>query len=315
MTHHPARQNLWLCRQVGIPVLILLPDRTLTPASIVFHRPSGYTPRMSSPPEIISSTSNPLIKSLRSLERKKGRAETGLFLAEGARLVEQGLSAGWELNSLVVSASSAERSFVRDLIARASRSGARTVQVTDRLAGQIARKDNPQAVIGAFKQTAPKLGDLSIPNSSLWVALYEVRDPGNLGTILRTADCAGISGVLLIGQCCDPYSVEAVRASMGSIFDIPFARSSFDDFNTWRTGKGLSMFAASVNGTVRHTEADMTGPSIILMGNEQAGLPDEVEAKCDTLCLIPMRGGADSLNLAQATAIMTYEAWRQRGFA
>ncbi|WP_290753882.1 RNA methyltransferase [Henriciella sp.] len=269
---------------------------------------------MSSNLETISSTGNPLVKMLRSLERKKGRNETGLFLAEGARLVEQGLSAGWSLDSLVVSASSAERAFVRDLVDKAARSGARTVQVTDRLAGQIARKDNPQAVIGAFRQTHPALEDLTVPETSLWIALYEVRDPGNLGTILRTADCAGLSGVLLIGQCCDPYSVEAVRASMGSIFDIPFARASFDAFNTWRTGAGLSVLAASVNGTVRHTDADMSGPSVILMGNEQAGLPDAVEAKCDTLCLIPMRGGADSLNLAQATAVMTYEAWRQRDF-
>ena len=270
---------------------------------------------MSSELETISSTGNPLVKKLRSLERKKGRAETGLFLAEGARLVEQGLSAGWSLDSLIVSASSAERPFVRDLVARAAGAGARTVQVTDRLAGQIARKDNPQAVIGAFKQGAPSLDELAVPKSSLWIGLYEVRDPGNLGTILRTADCAALNGVLLIGQCCDPYSVEAVRASMGSIFDIAFARCSFDEFQAWRTGAGLSVFAASVNGTVRHTEADMTGASVILMGNEQAGLPDPVEATCDTLCLIPMRGGADSLNLAQATAVMTYEAWRQRGFS
>lgn len=270
---------------------------------------------MSTHLETISSSGNPLVKMLRSLERKKGRAETGLFLAEGARLVEQGLSAGWTLNSLVVSASSAERPFVRELVNRAARSGARTVEVTDRLAGQIARKDNPQAVIGAFEQRAPALSELSIPDTSLWIGLYEVRDPGNLGTILRTADCAGISGVLLIEQCCDPYSVEGVRASMGSIFDIPFARCSFEDFETWRRSAGLKTFAASVNGTVSHVEADMTGPSVILMGNEQAGLPTPVEDRCDTLCLIPMRGGADSLNLAQATAIMTYEAWRQRGFA
>jgi TrmH family RNA methyltransferase len=265
--------------------------------------------------ETISSASNPLVKMLRSLERKKGRSETGLFLAEGARLVEQGLAAGWDLDALVVSASSAERPFVRELVSRAARAGARTVQVTDRLAGQIARKDNPQAVIGAFRQAAPALSDLSIPANSLWIGLYEVRDPGNLGTILRTADCAGLSGVLLINQCCDPYSVESVRASMGSIFDIPFARSSFEDFQAWRTNAGLKVFAASVNGQVSHTGADMAGPSLILMGNEQAGLPDDVEATCDTLCLIPMRGGADSLNLAQATAIMAYEAWRQRGFA
>lgn len=252
---------------------------------------------------------------LRGLERKKVRNETGLFLAEGARLVEQGLNAGWDLDSLVVSSSGAERGFIKGLISKAEAGGARVVQVPDRLAGQIARKDNPQAVIGAFKQRAQQISDLPPQQAGLWIGLYEVRDPGNLGTILRTADCAGISGVILINQCCDPYSVEAVRASMGSIFDVSFALGTFEQFENWTSDGGLSVVAASVNGTARHTEIDMKRGTVILMGNEQAGIPPDVEARCDTLCLIPMRGGADSLNLAQATAIMTYEAWRQRDFA
>ena len=265
--------------------------------------------------ELVSSSANPLIKTLRGLERKKVRSETGLFLAEGTRLVEQGLQAGWQLDALVVSTSGAERDFVKALIARARAGGARTIQVTDRLAGQIARKDNPQAVIGAFRQRHLKFDELHVSPNDLWIGLYEVRDPGNLGTILRTADCAGISGVVLINNTCDPYSVESVRASMGSVFDIPFAHGSFEEFEIWKAAAGFSVVAASVNGTARHTDTDMTGGSVILMGNEQAGLPVHDEHKCDALCLIPMRGGADSLNLAQATAIMTYEAWRQRGFA
>ena len=102
---------------------------------------------------------------------------------------------------------------------------------------------------------------------------------------------------------------------MGSLFDVKLARAEFDAFNAWRQSAGLSMVAASVNGSVNHTSVPFERPSVILMGNEQAGLPEQVEAQCDTLCLIPMRGGADSLNLAQATAIMLYEGWRQRGFA
>ncbi|WP_233356130.1 TrmH family RNA methyltransferase [Henriciella aquimarina] len=265
--------------------------------------------------EIISSSANPLIKMMRSLERKKARQETGLFLAEGARLVEQGLQAGWALDSLLVSASSIDRGFIQALVEKAQASGARVVQVPDRLAGQVARKDNPQSVIGAFKQRDLSLQALQPSASDLWIALYEVRDPGNLGTILRTSDCAALSGVILINQCCDPYSIEAVRASMGSVFDMTFASADFDTFNAWRKAGGLNMVAASVNGTERHTEIDMAQGTVILMGNEQAGLPRDVESECDTLCLIPMRGGADSLNLAQATAIMTYEAWRQRDFA
>lgn len=263
----------------------------------------------------ITSASNPQIKRLRGLERKKNRNETGLFLAEGARLIEQAMAQDWEVETLVISNSGAERDYVRALCTRAQQRGARVLQVPDRLAGSIARKDNPQAVIAAIRQRDLTLVDLDAAHPGLWIGLYECRDPGNLGTILRTADCAGAAGVILIEQCCDPYSVEAVRASMGSLFDVRLARADFSEFNTWRQDAGLSMVAASVNGDSRHDGVDFVQPSLILMGNEQAGLPPHIEAQCDTLCLIPMRGGADSLNLAQATAIMLYEGWRQRGFA
>lgn len=182
---------------------------------------------------------------------------------------------------------------------------------------KITQKDNAQSVVAAFQQRhlSPQGLPAATGRPPLYVALYEVRDPGNLGTILRTADCAGASGILLIGTCCDPYSFEAVRASMGSLFDMPFAASDFAGFDAWRRARGLSLTAASVNGTIRHDAAPFSEPSVILMGNEQAGLPPQVEAACDHLSLIPMRGGADSLNLAQATGIMIYEAWRQRGYA
>lgn len=263
----------------------------------------------------ITSASNPSIKLLRSLERKKGRNETGLFLAEGARLIEQALAQGWRVDTLIVSNAGAEREFVQNLAGRAKNQGARLIQVPDRLAGSIARKDNPQAVTAAIEQRDLSLEDIPADSPGLWIGLYECRDPGNLGTILRTADCAGAAGVILIENCCDPYSVEAVRASMGSVFDVTLARADFGAFNTWRQQAGLNMVAASVNGEIAHVGVNFEQPSLILMGNEQAGLPPAIEAECDTLCLIPMRGGADSLNLAQATAIMLYEGWRQRGFA
>lgn len=272
---------------------------------------------MKHPPETLTSPSNPLIKTLKSLERKKDRQATGLFLAEGARLVEQGLANGWQPDTLVVAAPVADRPHIAALADKAQTSGARVVLVPERLMSKITHKDNAQSVIATFHQRALTLKQLQSGDRqprSLYVALYEVRDPGNLGTILRTADCAGADGVILIGTCCDPYSFEAVRASMGSVFDMPFAQTSYDAFDAWRKTAGLACVAASVNGTERHDLADLQQNTVILMGNEQAGLPPNVEADCDQLVLIPMRGGADSLNLAQATAIMVYEAWRQRDF-
>lgn len=271
---------------------------------------------MKQPLELITSPSNPLIKALKSLERKKERAETGLFLAEGARIVSEGLARGWQPETVIIAADMADRPQISDLARAAAKAGARVVMAPERLMTKVTQKDNAQSVVAAFRQRHLGVADLPAPaGTPLYIALYEVRDPGNLGTILRTADCAGVSGVILIGTCCDPYSFEAVRASMGSVFDVPFASASFDAFNSWRKAKGYSLTAASVNGTVRHDGADFTSGAIILMGNEQAGLPEWAEAACDTLSLIPMRGGADSLNLAQASALMIYEAWRQRGYA
>jgi TrmH family RNA methyltransferase len=270
---------------------------------------------MTKPPHSITSASNPLIKMLRGLDRKRNRSETGLFLAEGTRLVLQGFNNGWKADALVCATSMIDRPIVADLIERAQMLNTKVVDVPDRVMEQITRKDNPGAVVAAFRQQHRKLADLPALEQGIWLALYEIRDPGNLGTILRTADCAGLAGVVLIGTCCDPYSVEAVRASMGSVFDIDFASSDFDTFNSWRRDARLHMVAASVNGTVRHDLARYTNKAVIIMGNEQAGLPPDVEAACDTLALIPMRGGADSLNLAQATAIMSYEAWRQHAYA
>jgi len=272
---------------------------------------------MKRPPETLTSPANPLIKTLKGLERKKERQATGLFLAEGARLVEQGLANGWQPDTLVVAAAVAERPHIAALADKAEAAGARVVLVPERLMSKITHKDNAQSVLATFRQRKVSLDQLMVrhsPNKSLFVALYEVRDPGNLGTILRTADCAGADGVILVGTCCDPYSFEAVRASMGSVFDMPFAAATYEAFEAWRRKAGLASVAASVNGTSRHDLADLQQDTVILMGNEQAGLPPAVEADCDRLVLIPMRGGADSLNLAQATAIMVYEAWRQRDF-
>jgi TrmH family RNA methyltransferase len=148
-----------------------------------------------------------------------------------------------------------------------------------------------------------------------WVAMYEVRDPGNLGTVIRTADAAGCDGVMLIGQTCDPFSVEAVRATMGSLFAMPLASVDFETFDEWRKKVGARMVAASMRGIRAHDAARYGERSVVLMGNEQSGLPVEVEGRCDELVRIPMMGAADSLNLASAAAVMIYEVWRTRGYA
>jgi TrmH family RNA methyltransferase len=143
------------------------------------------------------------------------------------------------------------------------------------------------------------------------VALDRVRDPGNLGTIIRTIDAAGAKGVILVGDCTDPFSLETVRATMGSIFSVPVAKASVEAFLGWRRGFPGLVAGTHLKGAVDYRSVDFTGrPALLLMGNEQQGLPDDLAAACDRLLRIPQAGRADSLNLAVATGVMLFEIRR-----
>jgi TrmH family RNA methyltransferase len=259
----------------------------------------------------ITSASNPLIKTLKSLHTKKGRSETGLFLAEGARLAREAADLGVWPDTMIYAAEALQRGQVRELVAHSERQGVRVIETNERLLSAIAKRDNPQTVIGAYRQ---ELSQLDAIDGDMVVALEGVRDPGNLGTILRTADSVGAAGVVLLGESCDPFSVEAVRASMGSIFAVKLARASFEELLRFKSERGATLIGASLKGYALDTEQSI-GPRVItLMGNEQSGLPERMEAACDLLVRLPMRGRADSLNLAVATAVMLYDLWRRRGY-
>lgn len=265
--------------------------------------------------EHISSTSNDTVKLLRGLDRKKERQESGLFLAEGVHFAEEALRHRWKPAFAFAAIEALDHPPSRDLLERLRAAGARVLTATDKVLAALAGKDNPQPIIAAFQQRLTLLADLPATGRRRYVALYEVRDPGNLGTIIRTADAAGCDGIILIGTICDPFSLEAVRATMGSLFALPLATSSFADFRAWCAAGSIRIVAASMQGDHPHHAASYGERGAILMGNEQSGLPAEIERQCDELVRIPMMGGAESLNLGIATGVMIYEAWRAQGFA
>ena len=268
-----------------------------------------------SEPFRITSAANPVVKTLKALHLKKSRAESGLFLAEGARLASEAAALGVWPEIMAVSAAALERPQVKKLASAASRHGARVIETSETILGQIGKRDNPQTIIGAYRQRTFNLDDLPVKKPALFIALEGVRDPGNLGTIMRTADSVGADGVILVGQTCDPFSVEAVRATMGSIFAMPLARADFETFDAWRRGRDLLLVGASLKGVKPHDAFPAERGAIVFMGNEQSGLPETMEAACDALVKIPMKGRADSLNLAIATGVMLYDVWRRRDYA
>lgn len=262
-------------------------------------------------PHPIASAANPQVKALKSLHLKKGRAETGLFLAEGARSAIEAADLGVWPEVLAYAPAALARAHVKAFIQKAEARRVRVIETSESVLAQISKRDNPQTVIGAYKQTLTPLASLA---GETIVALEGVRDPGNLGTILRTADSTGVAGVVLVGESCDPFSVEAVRASMGSLFAMKLARASFDELAHFKTARGATLIGASLKGA--HLSDDWRPPErvIILMGNEQSGLDQHTEAACDMLVKLPMRGRADSLNLGVATAVTLYDIWRRRGY-
>jgi TrmH family RNA methyltransferase len=259
----------------------------------------------------ITSSSNPLIKTLKSLHAKKGRAETGLFLAEGARLTVEAADLGIWPETLAYAAAALSRDQVRQLLRDAEAKRVRVIETSESVLASITKRDNPQTVVGAYKQRLTPLDELE---GETIVALENVRDPGNLGTILRTADSTGAAGVVLLGESCDPFSVEAVRASMGSIFAVKLARASFAELARYKSMRAAEMIGLSLKGAMQPPDAPAPAKAIVLMGNEQSGLPPHMEEACDTLVRLPMRGRADSLNLAIATGVMLYDLWRRRGY-
>ena len=184
--------------------------------------------------------------------------------------------------------------------------GGEVIEVSRDILEKVSRRDNPQAVVGVFEQVYTPLSAIKPHAAACWVGLQAVRDPGNLGTIIRTADAAGCGGVILIGDCTDPYSVEAVRATMGSVFAVQIAKATIEEFIDWRKSWPGSVVGTLLTATHDYKAAPYQRPTLILMGNEQAGLPPQLEAVCDVAVKIPMRGRADSLNLSVATGIMIY---------
>ncbi len=256
----------------------------------------------------ITSLSNPTVKAARALHLRKEREETGLFLAEGLKIVTEAVDLGHAPKMVLHSADAAAHPLLRKAADAARRAGGEVIEVSRDILAKISKRDNPQTVLAVFEQAFVPLDSLNPKAAKCWVALQAVRDPGNLGTIIRTADAAGCGGVILVGDCCDPYSVEAVRATMGSVFAVSLFKAEVADFIAWRKGWPGSVVGTLLTATTDFRAADYRDPTLILMGNEQAGLPPELAAICDVNVKIPMRGRADSLNLAVATGVMIYAA-------
>lgn len=256
----------------------------------------------------ITSLSNATVKMVRSLHLRKDREASGLFLAEGLKIAIEAMQMGFAPRVLMFGPDAAAHPLLQKLTQHTFEHGGEVVQVTRNILEKVSRRDNPQMVVAVFDQVYRDLMSLQPDTATCWVALQAVRDPGNLGTIVRTADAAGCGGVILVGDCCDAFSVEAVRATMGSIFATRIFRATMPEFIAWRAAWPGAVIGTLLSATDDFRNAPYRAPNLILMGNEQQGLPPELAELCDVNVKIPMRGRADSLNLSVATGVMIYAA-------
>ena len=189
--------------------------------------------------------------------------------------------------------------------------GGDAIATTRAILSKLSGKDNPQSVVGIYQEFDTDLSSVDRSTAPIWLVAQALRDPGNLGTMLRTGDAVGAGGLILIDDCADPFSVEAVRASMGALFTQQLATARWGHFIDWlRAGDG-ELVGTSLDTDLDYQQPTYAAPTFILTGNESAGLPGEYAAACDMLVKMPMRGKADSLNAAVAAAVMAYEVLNQ----
>jgi len=259
---------------------------------------------------MLSSPHNPLIKELSALHTKKVREATGLFLAEGLQLVGYGVEAGFELVHMMVKADYEAGQRSADVLAAATNAAQNVHEVAPILMAKLSGKDNPPSIMGVFKQRLMALKNVKLTASSTWLVLEEPRDPGNVGTCIRSADALGAQGVMMLIPATDVWAPECVRATMGSVFNLPLVRTTRADFLSWLP-QGTAMAGLHLKAehsiTTAHT---LPRPLLLVMGTEQSGLSPELSEACTHLLKIPMAGKAESFNLAQATTLALWEALR-----
>jgi len=263
-----------------------------------------------------TSSSNATLKRLRSLREKKYRKSEGLFLAEGLRVCTEALDHGWVPDILLFAEGRGDHPLVRRLVQatlaqRGQHGGGQVVETTPALLATVTGKDNPQAVAAAFRPRALNLAGL-VPGKRTLVA-ERLRDPGNLGTLLRACDATAATALVLLDECADPTSVEAVRASMGACFTVPFVQAASGEFLQWKRRHGAILSGAALDErAIHYRKARYQPPALLLVGNEAHGLPPLLLEAADQLVMMPMLGAADSLNVAMAGTLLLYEALAQQ---
>lgn len=267
---------------------------------------------------LISSAANPVSKRIRLLADRRHRRREGAFVVEGMQPVWQAVEAGADVETLVVAPELLDRSpggaRAAAMVADQQARGVPVARLTAELFTRLSTREGPSGLAAIVRARTAGLTSVRVTPGALFVALHEVGNPGNLGTIIRTAGAAGAAGVVLLGASTDPFDPVAVKASMGALFSVPVAHETEPDaFFRWAAGAGITVVTTSGRAAASFWDTRYPRPAVFLLGAEGPGLPAELLARGDRQVRIPMTGTAESLNLAVAAGLLLYEAQRQSG--
>lgn len=261
---------------------------------------------------MITSPSNERIKHIRRLSERKYRQESGQAYLEGLRIVGAALEAHAEIDLMLCAPDLLVSEYGRQVIADARKAGIEILEVSAEVFSRLSLKEGPQGLAAVIRQSYVPLDWITVNPGKPWVALDSIADPGNLGTILRTADASGCEGVILLDQSTDPYDPSAVRGSMGALFSQKIVKATFDQFAAWKKATAVEVIGTSDRAAQDYHATRYPQRMVLLMGSERQGLREHHLELCDQVVSIPMLGDSDSLNLAVATAIVLYEMLNQR---
>lgn len=262
--------------------------------------------------ELISSLQNARIKNLVKLRNRRPRDQQKVFVAEGYRAISRALEKDVIPKEIYFSPDWFLGENESALLERAKAKGASLFELTKIGFEKVAYRDRPEGILGVFDQWSQQLSELKLGKTPLLLIAESIEKPGNLGTILRSADAAGVDAVI----CCDPvtdlFNPNVVRSSTGVLFSMPTVMTSTEETIDWLKDSEIQSVATTPRAEKFHTQINMTGPIAIVMGSEQFGLTDHWLDACQHQARIPMAGQADSLNVAMATLVTLFEAVRQR---
>jgi TrmH family RNA methyltransferase len=256
---------------------------------------------------VVSDPHDPCFLTLRSLQTHQGRSHTELYIIEGIRHLARAVEHCAPIESVFLDPSVLSNPFGQKLARRLLQQGVPGIRLSRELYRDLTLATEPQGIGAVLRQKWLSLKQLSTARNSLWLAVESIESPGNLGTIIRTAEAAGVTGVLILSPNCDPYDPATVRATMGSLFSQRLVRCSVAEFNRWTKSNGVSVVASSPNGLMDFKALAYRFPTALIVGSEKQGLSDQLLEAADLVVRIPMHGGCDSLNAAVAAGVLLFE--------